>query len=63
MSSVASPHAAPNISDVLTFMQTAAAKGLVAGNLILTRTDGTQVCRKPDVVSVPLRFPSSRSSR
>ena len=35
--------------------QTAAAKGLVTGHFILTRTDGTQAHRKADVVSIVLR--------
>ena len=59
MSSVPSTYSALDIAGVLMFMQTAAAKGLVAGNLTLTRTDGTQACRKPDVVSMLLRGPNS----
>ncbi|KAL9135728.1 MAG: hypothetical protein Q9175_003070 [Cornicularia normoerica] len=39
---------APNISGALTILQTAAAKGLVAGNFILTRVDGAQAYRKPE---------------
>ena len=40
---------------MLTIIQTAAAKGLVAGNFTLKGKDGTQASRKPDVVSVVLR--------
>lgn len=59
MSSVPS---APNVTSLLTIIQTAAAKGLVAGNFMLTRLDGTQACSRPDVVSVLLLLSNSHGS-
>ena len=46
----------PLLGTSLTFydLQTAAAKGLVAGNFIIKRVDGTQAWRKPDKVCMPL---------
>lgn len=56
MSSVPS---APNVTSLLTIIQAATAKGLVAGNFMLTRPDGTQACSRPDAVSVLLLLSNS----
>lgn len=56
MSSVPS---APNVTSLLTIIQAATEKGLVAGNFMLTRPDGTQACSRPDAVSVLLLLSNS----
>ena len=59
MSSVPS---ARNVTSLLTIVQTATAKGLVAGNFMLIRPDGTQACSRPDAVSVLLLLSNSHGS-